>query len=98
MEARVRRKSSSEENRDQRPAYDNERYWTPKEIAALLRVSVDFAARLFENEPGVVILGRPVSDRRRRYRTLRVPDHVFQRVLTERSLFKVNQTPYTKRP
>ena len=42
-------------------------------------LSVDFIRALFENEPGVMVLHRP---RRgvRRYRTLRIPASVAERV------------------
>lgn len=36
---------------------------------------------LFEKEPGVIQLTRPETMHKRRYRSLRIPRHVFQRVL-----------------
>ena len=37
--------------------------------------------RIFLNEPGVIVICCPRKGRRV-YRTLRIPEHVFQRVLT----------------
>jgi hypothetical protein len=57
-----------------------ERYWTTREIAGRWRVSVDTVVRLFEHEPDVLILVRPMSRQKRRYRTVRIPDGVLTRV------------------
>ena len=43
--------------------------------------------RLFENEPGVVVFGSAVTTRaKRRYRTLRIPQSVINRVLNRRKM------------
>ncbi len=55
-------------------------YETVGEIAAQMKLSTDTVVRLFENEPGVQVLQRP-SRFKRRYRTLRVPTHVKNRVI-----------------
>ena len=67
------------------------RHFSPGEIAGLWGLSVDTVRRLFENEPGVVIIEPAGStfSRRRRYRTLRIPECVVERV--HRRLSVVNQ-------
>lgn len=56
-----------------------ERHYTPEEIAGLWKLSADTVRRLFEREPGVLVIERAIS-RARRYRTLRIPESVAQRV------------------
>jgi hypothetical protein len=63
-----------------------ERYFTPPQIADLLQLSTDTVIRMFENEPGVLVVGDAEGTRgKRRYRTLRVPESVLQRVLRMRT-------------
>jgi hypothetical protein len=65
-----------------------ELHYTVAEIAEKWKLSEDAVRRLFEKEPGVLILGR--DDRaggRRRYTTLRIPESVASRV--HRRLSKV---------
>jgi predicted transcriptional regulator len=63
-----------------------ERHYTVAEVASLLQLSRDFVRRTFENEPGVLVFGADKSNRhKRRYRTLRIPQHVLERVLRRRS-------------
>ncbi len=59
----------------------SELYLTVAEVAERLKVNEETVRRLFLNEPGVVILCFPRKGRRT-YRTLRIPDPVFRRVLT----------------
>jgi hypothetical protein len=55
------------------------------EVAALTAWSRRTVIRLFENEPGVIILiDNPETLHKRRYRTIRIPRAVYQRVI-ERS-------------
>jgi hypothetical protein len=56
--------------------------YTVAEVAAMLRLSRPTVTRLFEKEPGVIMLNRPETMHRRRYRSLRIPLHVYQRVLS----------------
>jgi hypothetical protein len=63
-----------------------ERCWTVREIAELWRVSEDTVRRLFEKEPGVLVLGDSSPRRKRRYRTIRVPASVLERVRRKLSL------------
>jgi hypothetical protein len=58
-----------------------ERHYSASELAALWNLSLDTIRRIFENEPGVLVLGegRPKRNRRR-YTTLRIPESVAARV------------------
>ena len=58
-----------------------EQFYTVKEAAEILKVSTDTVTRMFEDEPGVVDLGSPERLHKRRYRVLRIPYAVFNRVL-----------------
>ena len=57
--------------------------YTVQEVAALTGFSRDTITRLFENEPGVLILNRPTKNRKRRYRSIRIPRAVYERVVRE---------------
>ena len=59
----------------------NEGYLTVTEVAERLKLNEDTVRRLFLNEPGVLVICFPRRGRRV-YRTLRIPESVFQRVLT----------------
>lgn len=65
-----------------------ERHYSASELAELWNLSIDTIRRIFENEPGVLVLGeiRPKRNRRR-YTTLRIPESVVARV--HRRLSKV---------
>jgi hypothetical protein len=56
-------------------------FLTVAEVAAILRVSTDTVIRRFGSEAGVVDIGSTESNRKRRYRILRIPRHVLSRVL-----------------
>ena len=58
-----------------------EQHFSVAEIAERWSLSEDTVRRLFENEPGVLVL-EPSRSRfsRRRYRTLRIPESVVERV------------------
>ena len=68
-----------------------ETFYTPKEIAKLLKLSPDKIIRIFENEPGVMVIGNEGRKYRRRYRTLRIPESVLDRV--QRRLSNPDLTP-----
>jgi hypothetical protein len=55
--------------------------YTIPEIAAKLKLSQQTALRMFEEEPGVIVLERPGKMHKRKYRTVRVPRHVYDRVI-----------------
>ena len=56
-------------------------YLTVIEVAERLKVNEETVRRLFLNEPGVLVIAFPRRGRRI-YRTLRIPESVFHRVLT----------------
>ena len=58
-----------------------ERHLTVEDVAGLWNLSPDSVRRLFEREPGVLVLMSPRGyGSRRRYRTLRIPESVVERV------------------
>lgn len=56
-----------------------EAFFTPKEIAERLKLSTDKVIRLFEKEPGVLVIENEGTKYKRRYRTLRIPQSVLER-------------------
>jgi hypothetical protein len=85
--------SASTEARTQRPAPPStvqrpvaaepapiERHYTAGEVADLWRFNVETVRRLFENEPGVIVLQTLARKGKRPYRTIRVPQTVLDRV------------------
>ena len=62
--------------------YDvSEKPLTIAEAAHLSGLSRRTVTRLFENERGVIILERPEKMHKRSYRSIRIPRHVFERVI-----------------
>ena len=59
----------------------DQQFLTIVEVAEWLKVNEDTVRRLFLNEPGVIVICFPRKGKRV-YRTLRIPEDVFQRVLT----------------
>jgi hypothetical protein len=59
----------------------NEACFTVAEVAERLKVNEETVRRLFLHEPGVIVICFPRRGKRV-YRTLRIPESVFQRVLT----------------
>ena len=57
-----------------------ERHYAVSEIAELWNLSSDAVRKLFQDEPGVLVLGGQAEPHKRRYTTLRVPESVLQRV------------------
>jgi hypothetical protein len=58
-----------------------EHHYTVPEIGAMWNLSHDFVRRLFQKEPGVLVMGREdATGRRRRYATYRIPESVVERV------------------
>ena len=58
-----------------------ERHYSVAEIAVLWSLSTDAVRSLFAREHGVMVLGGDASTpTKRRYRTLRIPESVVQRV------------------
>jgi hypothetical protein len=57
-----------------------ERHYAVTEIAEMWNLSSDKVRELFENEPGVLVLGDRTPRHKRRYVTLRIPHCVLERV------------------
>ena len=55
--------------------------YTVAEVADLMGLSRQTVTRLFEHEKGVLILSRPVTMHKRRYRSIRIPRAVYERVV-----------------
>jgi hypothetical protein len=67
---------------------------TVPQIAAMTGRSRRTIIRWFENEPGAfVILDRPETLHKRRYRTLRIPRAVVDRVLAQREKCALSLAP-----
>jgi AcrR family transcriptional regulator len=54
--------------------------FTVQEVAALMGLSRQTVTRLFENEPGVLVLKRPEEKHKRSHRSIRIPRAVYERV------------------
>ena len=57
-----------------------ERHYAVAEIAEMWNLSGDKVRELFENEPGVLVIGERSPHHKRRYVTLRIPQTVLERV------------------
>ena len=57
-----------------------ERHYSVAEVAKMWGLSEDFVRDLFINEPGVLVFGNGPNPGARRYRTLRIPGSVVERV------------------
>lgn len=57
-----------------------ERHYTVAEIAETWSLSRDEVRKIFESEPGVLVIGNGGTRSKRRYRTLRIPESVMERV------------------
>jgi hypothetical protein len=58
----------------------DEHHFTPQELAELWNVSVQTIREIFQREEGVLKIGREGTRSRRRYKTLRIPESVAERV------------------
>lgn len=56
------------------------------EVAALTGLSASTITKLFEDEPGVIVYQAPNLPRKRRYRTIKIPRRVYERVLRRLSV------------
>jgi hypothetical protein len=61
------------------------RHYTVREVARILSLSDDKVRRIFQYEPGVIVIGDQSSKHKRRYKTLRIPECVLQRVIRRMS-------------
>jgi hypothetical protein len=57
-----------------------ERHYSVGEVAEMWNLSTDVIRKIFEREPGVLVLGNGGSRRKRGYHTLRIPASVLDRV------------------
>ncbi len=57
-----------------------ERHYTVTEVAEMWGYSTDTIRRTFENEPGVIAVGKRLTVRKRRHITIRIPESVLRRV------------------
>jgi hypothetical protein len=57
-----------------------ERHYAVPEVAELWNLSSDVIRKLFEDEPGVMVIGDDARRGKRRYTTLRIPQSVAERV------------------
>lgn len=58
----------------------SEVFFTVDMIAVEWNLDRDTVRKLFEDEPGVLVIQAKPSRHKRRYRTLRIPPHVKERV------------------
>ena len=68
------------------PTTNVKHVYTVREIAEMTGFSVPTVIRLFEHEKGVIILGRAETTHKRRYRSIRIPRAVYERVLARLTL------------
>jgi hypothetical protein len=59
---------------------------TPREVAQILKVSVDTVIRRFGDMPGTINLGSEETFGKRRYRLLRIPRPVLEKFLIEKRI------------
>jgi len=57
-----------------------ERHYSVPEVAEAWNLSRDVVRKLFEREPGVLVLGNDGGRGKRGYHTLRIPESVMERV------------------
>jgi hypothetical protein len=57
-----------------------EPHYSAAMVAELWHLDVETVRRLFQNEPGVVVLQSPAKKGKRGYKTLRIPQSVLERV------------------
>ena len=55
--------------------------YTVAEVCALTGFSRGTITRMFEDEPGVLVINRPEKMHKQRYRSLRIPRAVYERVV-----------------
>ena len=60
--------------------------YTVKDIAAMMGFSQPTIIRMFEKEPGVLIVKRAETVRKRGYRSIRIPRAVYERVVRRLSV------------
>jgi hypothetical protein len=80
------RNAPSDVLRADNPSRIDERHYSVAELAEHWNLSPDTIRKLFEDEPGVLVLGENSKRRgKRRYTTLRIPESVAARVYRHHS-------------
>jgi hypothetical protein len=64
-------------------------YYTPAEVAGLLKLSTDTIIRQFSNRAGVIRLGHGESRFKRKYQTLRIPREALDKFIIENRVERV---------
>jgi uncharacterized protein with PIN domain len=59
----------------------DKKVYNSADVARLMGFSIPTVKRMFKNEPGVILLERPTKMNKRRYCNIRIPRHVYERVL-----------------
>lgn len=59
--------------------------YTVDEVAEMTGLSRSTIIRIFEYELGVLVIARPTAMNKRRYRSIRIPRAVYERVVTKLS-------------
>lgn len=62
-------------------SHENKQTLKPSDVADLMGLSVPTVRKLFLDEPGVIVIDRPSTNSKKRYRSLRIPRAVFERVM-----------------
>jgi hypothetical protein len=62
------------------PSTNEERHYTVQELSREWVLSAWMIRKLFEDEPDVLTIGHRLASRRRKYITIRIPEHVKERV------------------
>ena len=58
-----------------------EKHFSVKEVAGIWGLSEKVVRRIFNDEPGVIVIGHTITTRsRREYKTIRIPESVLDRV------------------
>jgi AraC-like DNA-binding protein len=60
--------------------------YTVSQVAAMTGFSRGTVTRMFERERGILMLNRPESMHKRRYRSIRIPRAVYERVIAKLSV------------
>lgn len=61
--------------------YESKQAYTVDEVAAKTGFSRQTITAMFENAPGVLVIERPTKMNKRRYRSIRIPRGVYERVI-----------------
>jgi len=55
--------------------------YTVREVADITGLSRNTISRMFESEPGVIVIARAEQMNKQRYRSIRIPRAVYERVI-----------------